>query len=227
MNSKAVLQADSISKVFRLGPQSITVFNNIDLTVQAGERIAIVGSSGAGKSTLLHILGGLDKPTSGQVSIGNKNLSDISESAICQLRNRKLGFVYQFHHILPEFTVMENVAMPLLIRGEKPQICRDKARDLLAKVGLAKREQHKLAELSGGERSRTAIARALVSEPLCLLADEPTGNLDEATASQVYDIMLELNQAMKTALIIVTHDLNLAGRMEKVLKLHDGQLHQQ
>lgn len=223
-NQALVLNCLDLSKTFHDGAMHVEVFNRINFSVQAGERIAIVGSSGTGKSTLLHILGGLDKATSGQVLVAGNDFAKMNDAQRSQLRNRYLGFVYQFHHLLPEFTVLENVCIPLLLRGVKPKQAKQKANYLLAKVGLDKRRQHKLGELSGGERQRTAIVRALITDPLCVLADEPTGNLDQRTAEKVYQMMLDLNHELKTSLVIVTHDLNLAGRMDRILQLENGRL---
>lgn len=219
-----VLNCIGLSKTFHDGALNVDVFQGIDLAVQAGERIAIVGPSGSGKSTLLQIIGGLDKASSGQVLVAGHNFAKMSDAERSRLRNRYLGFVYQFHHLLPEFTVTENVCIPLLLRGTKPKQAKQKADYLLAKVGLEKRRHHKLGELSGGERQRTAIIRALVTDPLCVLADEPTGNLDGRTAEKVYQLMLDLNREFNTSLIIVTHDLNLAARMDRVLQLENGSL---
>ncbi len=221
---ETILACQQLTKAFYLGTHKIEVLQQVNLTISPAERIAIVGASGTGKSTLLHLLGGLDTPSAGAVFVGGKNLTAMSESQRSKLRNQTLGFVYQFHHILPEFTVLENVSMPLLIRGERPAICIEKARFLLNKVGLQKREQHKLSELSGGERQRTAIARAMVTDPICLLADEPTGNLDEQTAKRIYENILELNQTHKTSLVVVTHDISLTRTMDKVYRLQEGQL---
>jgi lipoprotein-releasing system ATP-binding protein len=220
----SVLSCQQLTKKFHLGPSEITIFNDLDFRIRKGERVAIIGVSGSGKSTLLHILGGLDNPDKGKVFLQDQCLSALSDKQRCELRNRKLGFVYQFHHILPEFTVLENVCMPLLIRGVSIRECHAKAKLVLEQVGLAQRMDHKLAELSGGERQRTAIARALVTEPECVLADEPTGNLDLATARQVFDTLLELNQRLGTSILIVTHDFTLASKMDRVLRLQAGKL---
>ena len=222
--NKPILHCENVSKSFHDGRQELKILKNVNLSVQAGEQIAIIGASGSGKTTLLQVLGGLDKPTTGQVSIAGANINLLGERQRCLLRNRSLGFVYQFHHLLPEFTALENVAMPLLIRGSKPAIAREKADQLLAKVGLKDRLRHKLGQLSGGERQRVAIARALVTEPQCLLADEPTGNLDRHTADQVYETMLELNRELKTSFIIVTHNPELAAQMDRTFTIKEGEL---
>ncbi len=217
-----VLQGNNIGKIFSDGKLYVEVLRGINLKVFKGEMLAIVGPSGSGKSTLMHILGGLDLPTSGSVNICGVDINKLSEKEKGLLRNKYLGFVYQFHHLLPEFTALENVSMPLLIAGIKPKIAADKARDILAKVGLGNRVQHRTSELSGGERQRVAIARALVNEPKCVLADEPTGNLDHNTAENIYELISTLNNELQTAFVIVTHDLNIAKRMDRILTIRDG-----
>ena len=217
-----IVQCNGLNKTYT--GLDIAVLNGIDLTVNKGEQIAIVGTSGSGKSTLLHLLGGLDTPTSGTVSLLNKNISDLSEAQKGQLRNQSLGFVYQFHHLLPEFTAIENVAMPLLIRRVPRGKAIETATDILIKVGLAHRLEHMPGELSGGERQRAALARALVTRPACILADEPTGNLDRVTANQVFDLLLEINLEQNTSLVVVTHDLSLAAKMQRQYRLVDGKL---
>ncbi|MFO3148419.1 lipoprotein-releasing ABC transporter ATP-binding protein LolD, partial [Legionella pneumophila serogroup 1] len=209
-----ILTSQKLYKSYHDGTSTVDVLKGVDLAITKGDRIAIIGPSGSGKSTLLHLLGGLDKPTSGLITLGNVNWQKINEKQRCQLRNQQLGFVYQFHHLLPEFTALENVMMPLLLAGMAVKDAEEKAINMLEQVGLKPRLTHKPAQLSGGERQRVAIARALVHQPHCVLADEPTGNLDEATASKVFDLMLELNKKMNTALVIVTHDQRIAERMD-------------
>ncbi|MEM1243889.1 MAG: lipoprotein-releasing ABC transporter ATP-binding protein LolD [Pseudomonadota bacterium] len=219
-----VLSCRGLSKTFRDGSLKVDVLKEVDFDVMPGEQIAILGTSGAGKSTLLHILGGLDKPTQGIVKILGQAIHTLSEKQRCALRNKALGFIYQFHHLLPEFSVLENVCMPLLIRRIAPAEAKLKAIAILEKIGMQHRLHHKLGELSGGERQRTAIARALVTKPRCVLADEPTGNLDTKTATKVYESMLELNRELQTSIVIVTHDERIAAKMDRVFNIESGLL---
>jgi len=219
-----VLQCENLSKAFDSGPARVEVLKNINVKVEQKSRVAIIGASGSGKSTLMHLLGGLDVPNSGTVTVCGEDMSTLSDAARGKLRNQSLGFIYQFHHLLPEFTALENVAMPLLLRDGSISDAQEQAKEILSKVGLSNRVLHKPTELSGGERQRVAIARALVTHPKVILADEPTGNLDSKNAMQVQNEMLELNEELDTAIIIVTHDSRIAESMDEIYTLEDGQL---
>jgi len=219
-----VLACDELTKQYQQGPQTLTVLDRVSLGVQPADSVAIVGSSGSGKTTLLHLLAGLDRPTSGQVYWQNKPIDQLSEAQLGQMRNRSIGFVYQFHHLMPEFSAWENVALPLLLGSESTKVAQSRARALLDRVGLSHRAGHRPSELSGGERQRVAIARALVTEPVCVLADEPTGNLDVDTSESVQSLLLELNQTLSVALILVTHDQSFAQRCARQVRLDHGVL---
>lgn len=224
MSDVNVIECNQLAKSYEDGDLKVDVLQDVNLQIKRAERVAIVGRSGAGKSTLLHLLGGLDIPTHGEVIIDGINIASIGEAKRAKLRNRSLGFVYQFHHLLPEFSAVENVAMPLMLRGTKPALAIEKARYVLQQVGMESRMHHRPVELSGGERQRAAFARALVTEPKCVLADEPTGNLDNYNAERLHELMIELNETHQTSFIIVTHDENLAQRMDRVLTLDLGTL---
>jgi lipoprotein-releasing system ATP-binding protein len=222
--SAAVIEANAVKKIFRQGKIDVEVLKGVDFSVAAGESHAILGASGAGKSTLMHLLGGLDHVTGGDIKVAGSSLARLSEADLGRLRNRHLGFIYQFHHLLPEFSALENIAMPLLIRRKSRREASSEAQDWLGKIGLEQRADHKPGELSGGERQRVALARALVTRPDCLLADEPTGNLDQQTAAQMLELMLDLNRELNTALVVVTHDLAIAARMHYRWHMLDGVL---
>jgi len=224
MSRAIILQCKELTKSYQQGDLDVTVLKGVDFSVYEAERVAIMGTSGSGKSTLLHLLGGLDKPSSGQVILDGVDLNKVRQNKLSKLRNKSLGFIYQFHHLLGEFTVLENVAMPALIAGHSVKEGMQQAEAILKRVGLAHRVQHKPAELSGGERQRVAIARALINRPKCVLADEPTGNLDSKAAESIYQLMLELNQELNISFLVVTHDAELAGRMDRVLHMVDGRL---
>ena len=222
MNKSSILQCQQLTMRYNQGGLDVEVLKGVDLNIGVGERVAIMGASGSGKSTLLHLLGGLEKPTGGKVVLDGINLNEVGAGQLAKLRNKSLGFIYQSHHLLGEFTVLENVAMPLLIAGLSIKLASIRATELLKRVGLGHRIEHKPGELSGGERQRAAVARALINKPSVILADEPTGNLDSKTADQVYQLMLELNQELNVSFLVVTHDHELAARMGKVLHMEDG-----
>jgi len=222
MSDKIILECQGLTKRYQQGEIDVEVLKGVDLSIKTGSSVAIMGASGSGKSTLLHLLGGLEKPSTGKVTLDQVNLNEIKNSQLAKLRNRSLGFIYQFHHLLGEFTLLENVAMPLLIANKTIKEAKFEAIELLDRVGLGHRVKHKPSELSGGERQRAAIARALINHPKCVLADEPTGNLDSKTAENIYRLMQELNQELQVSFLIVTHDPALANRMDTVLQMEDG-----
>ena len=224
--SNPIIHCHQLAKSYLDGKTTIDVLRGIDFSIYSGDRISIVGPSGSGKSTFLHLLGGLDYPTTGKVAINGFDWKSMNEKKRCMMRNQHLGFIYQFHHLLPEFTALENVAMPLLLSGKMSSSAEKQAADMLGEVGLSNRMTHKPSQLSGGERQRVAIARALINQPQCIFADEPTGNLDQTTAVKIFELMLHLNTQFRTALVIVTHDLQLADRMDKLMVLHEGRLKQ-
>lgn len=224
MPNSSIIACRNVSKLYSDATAAVQVLSGVNLEIMPGERIAIIGPSGAGKSTLLHLLGGLDTPTEGTVTVQDKNWQTLSETARCRLRNQTLGFVYQFHYLLPEFTALENVAMSLLLAKQPIQTAQKSAERMLERVGLGHRKDHKPSQLSGGERQRVAIARALVHNPRCVLADEPTGNLDPQTAARIFELMLELNQQFQTALVVVTHDSKISSCMDRVLSVEQGKL---
>ena len=220
----SVLEARDVARQFQQGPVTLEVLKSVNVAILAGERLSIVGASGSGKTTLLQILGGLDKPSSGQVLVDGKNIHSLGEKERGELRNQAIGFVYQFHHLLPEFSALEHVAMPLLVRRMHTGEAKDRAREILKRVGLGERLTHRPHQLSGGERQRAAVARALVTQPKLVLADEPTGNLDGRNAESVFELMLELNRERRTSLVVVTHDLRIAARMDRALEIENGSL---
>jgi lipoprotein-releasing system ATP-binding protein len=222
--TESVLEARNVGRQFQQGPVTLDVLNSVNVAILAGERLSIIGASGSGKTTLLQILGGLDKPSQGQVLVDGKDIHALSETERGELRNHAIGFVYQFHHLLPEFSALENVAMPLLVRRMKTSEAKDRASEILKRVGLGERLTHRPHQLSGGERQRAAVARALVTQPKLVLADEPTGNLDGKNAEGVFELMLELNRERRTSLVLVTHDLRIAARMDRALEIENGSL---
>jgi lipoprotein-releasing system ATP-binding protein len=224
--TESVLEARDVGRQFQQGPVTLEVLKSVNVSILAGERLSIVGASGSGKTTLLQILGGLDKPTTGHVLVEGKDIHALGEKERGDLRNHAIGFVYQFHHLLPEFSALENVAMPLLVRRMNTREAKDRASEILKRVGLGERLTHRPHQLSGGERQRAAVARALVTQPKLVLADEPTGNLDGRNAEAVFELMLELNRERRTSLVIVTHDLRIAARMDRALEIENGSLHE-